>query len=98
MRPDIGTQARFQKKKPPTTYRYDSSLSAALDWDGRTRLARLGDGCWRASTTRRDCRLLIASTPRELRSRDGRVHLLVASLEEAVVQRLKPKGFDDLPT
>jgi hypothetical protein len=27
MRPDVGTQAQFKKKKPPVTYRYDSSLS-----------------------------------------------------------------------
>jgi adenine-specific DNA-methyltransferase len=35
MRPDVGTQAAFKKKKPPVTYRYDSSLSPAMDWDGR---------------------------------------------------------------
>ena len=34
LRPDVGTQAQFRKKKPPETYRYDSSLSPALDWDG----------------------------------------------------------------
>ena len=34
LRPDIGTQAQFRKKKKPGTYRYDSSLSPALDWDG----------------------------------------------------------------
>ena len=34
LRPDVGTQAQFRKKKPPATYRYDSSLSPALDWDG----------------------------------------------------------------
>ena len=33
LRPDIGTQAQFRKKKPPAIYRYDSSLSPALDWD-----------------------------------------------------------------
>jgi len=33
LRPDVGTQAQFRKKKPPVTYRYDSSLSPALDWD-----------------------------------------------------------------
>ena len=33
LRPDVGTQAQFKKKKPPKTYRYDSSLSPALDWD-----------------------------------------------------------------
>ena len=34
-RPEIGTQAQFRKKKPPKTYRYDSSLSPGLDWDGQ---------------------------------------------------------------
>ena len=33
LRPDVGTQAQFRKKKPPATYRYDPSLSPALDWD-----------------------------------------------------------------
>ncbi len=31
MRPDIGTQAQFKKKKEPKKYRYDSSLSPSLD-------------------------------------------------------------------
>lgn len=35
LRPDVGTQAQFKKKKPPATYRYDSSISPALDWDGQ---------------------------------------------------------------
>ena len=25
MRPEVGTQAQFKKRKPPKTYRYDSS-------------------------------------------------------------------------
>src|SRR5687768_3417556 len=33
LRPDVGVQAQFRKKKPPSTYRYDSSLSPALEWD-----------------------------------------------------------------
>lgn len=33
LRPEVGTQAQFKKKKAPKTYRYDSSLSPALDWD-----------------------------------------------------------------
>jgi adenine-specific DNA-methyltransferase len=37
MRPEVGTQAQFKKKLPPKTYRYDSSLSPALDWDGKAR-------------------------------------------------------------
>lgn len=36
MRPEIGTQANFRKKKAPQTYRYDSSLSPTLEWDGGT--------------------------------------------------------------
>ena len=43
LRPDIGTQAQFRKKKPPVTYRYDSSLSPALDWDGQNGARELGE-------------------------------------------------------
>jgi adenine-specific DNA-methyltransferase len=32
-RPDVGVQDQFQAKKPPKTYRYDSSLDPALSWD-----------------------------------------------------------------
>jgi adenine-specific DNA-methyltransferase len=48
LRPEIGTQPKFKKKKPPVTYRYDSSLSPALDWDGQNGTRDLGDfllGC-----------------------------------------------------
>ena len=43
MRPDVGTQAAFKKKKPPATYRYDSSLSPALDWDGQNPAREQGE-------------------------------------------------------
>ncbi len=43
LRPDVGTQAQFRKKKPPKTYRYDSSLSPALDWDGQNPARELGE-------------------------------------------------------
>lgn len=33
LRPDVGTQAQFRKKKPPHKYKYDSSLSPELQWD-----------------------------------------------------------------
>lgn len=33
LRPDVGVQAQFRKKKPPKTYRYDTSLSPLLEWD-----------------------------------------------------------------
>jgi adenine-specific DNA-methyltransferase len=43
MRPEVGTQAQFKKKKPPKTYRYDSSLSPALEWDGQNATREAGD-------------------------------------------------------
>src|SRR3954470_22724111 len=43
LRPDVGTQAQFRKKKPPKAYRYDSSLSPALDWDGQNSARELGE-------------------------------------------------------
>jgi adenine-specific DNA-methyltransferase len=33
MRPDVGTQTQFKKRKPPKTYHYDTSLDPALSWD-----------------------------------------------------------------
>lgn len=32
-RPDVGVQDQFTARKPPKTYRYDSSLDPALSWD-----------------------------------------------------------------
>jgi adenine-specific DNA-methyltransferase len=42
-RPDVGTQAGFQKKKPAKKYKYDSSLSPALDWDGQNPARERGE-------------------------------------------------------
>ena len=33
MRPEVGTQAQFRKKKEPIQYRYDSSLDPSMSWD-----------------------------------------------------------------
>ena len=43
MRPDVGTQAQFRKKRLPKTYRYDSSLSPSMEWDGQNASRELGD-------------------------------------------------------
>ena len=43
LRPEVGTQAQFKKRKPPKAYRYDSSLSPALDWDGQNAARELGE-------------------------------------------------------
>ena len=43
LRPEVGTQAQFRKKKPPVKYRYDDSLSPALDWDGQNGAREMGE-------------------------------------------------------
>lgn len=43
MRPDVGTQAQFKKPRPRQQYRYDSSLSPALDWDGQNAAREQGE-------------------------------------------------------
>jgi adenine-specific DNA-methyltransferase len=43
LRPDVGVQSQFRKKKPPQRYRYDSSLSPSLDWDNGDSTRELGE-------------------------------------------------------
>jgi adenine-specific DNA-methyltransferase len=43
MRPDVGTQPQFKKRKPPQVYHYDSSLSPALDWDSQNPAREQGE-------------------------------------------------------
>ncbi len=43
MRPDVGTQALFRKKKAPQKYVYDDSLSPALEWDGQNPAREQGE-------------------------------------------------------
>ena len=34
IRPEVGVQARFKKRKPPAKYAYDPSLAPSMQWDG----------------------------------------------------------------
>jgi hypothetical protein len=43
VRPEIGTQAQFKKHKPPQNFRYDSSISPALDWDAQNPAREQGE-------------------------------------------------------
>lgn len=43
LRPEVGTQAQFRKKKEPKQYRYDSSLSPELNWDGQNPAREQGE-------------------------------------------------------
>src|SRR4051794_38064200 len=78
LRPDVGTQAQFRKKKPPKSYRYDSSLSPALDWDDQGARA-LGE--WLLAQIEEASRLEPPHRFKEPRSRDG---VAVEGLEDAV--------------
>src|SRR6266550_52523 len=42
-RPEAGQQTQFRKKRPPRAYRYDSSLSPALEWDGQNAAREQGE-------------------------------------------------------
>jgi adenine-specific DNA-methyltransferase len=43
LRPEVGIQPQFRKKKERATYRYDSSLSPALDYDGQNSAREQGE-------------------------------------------------------
>ncbi len=43
MRPEVGVQAQFKKRLPPKKYRYDGSLSPALEWDGQNPARERGE-------------------------------------------------------
>lgn len=43
LRPEVGTRAQFKKHKAPQTYRYDSSLSPALDGDAQNPAREQGE-------------------------------------------------------
>ncbi len=85
MRPDVGTQPQFRKKKPPVTYRYDSSLSPALDWDGQNPARELGE--WLLGLIERAAALPephAFDRPEEFKAADGTVLATVRTLNEAV--------------
>ena len=62
MRPEVGTQAQFKKKKPPKSYQYDSSLSPALDWDAKNPVREQGEALIAQLESHIE-ELRIASTP-----------------------------------
>jgi adenine-specific DNA-methyltransferase len=87
MRPEIGTQPQFRKKKPPTTYRYDSSLSPALNWDGQNPGREIAEWLLRLISEAATLPAPHAfDQPRELRAVDGTALAVVGSLQEAVEQ------------
>ena len=87
LRPEVGTQAQFRKKKPPATYRYDSSLSPALEWDGQNGARDLAE--WLLVCIREAAELAppqLFEQPRELVLNDGAIRATVRGLQDAVEQ------------
>lgn len=43
LRPDVGTQSLFRKKKSPQRYTYDDTLAPVLEWDGQNPAREQGE-------------------------------------------------------
>lgn len=87
LRPEVGTQAQFRKKKPPQQYRYDSSLSPELSWDGQNVTREYGE--WLLACVEEASRLPAPhkfKSPREFKNSSGEVVATVAGLADAVEQ------------
>ncbi len=87
MRPEVGTQARFNKKLPTHKYRYDSSLSPTMEFDGQNPARALGE--WLLARIREAAAIPaphLFKTPQEFKSEDGNVTCAVLGLQDAVQQ------------
>jgi adenine-specific DNA-methyltransferase len=87
LRPEVGTQPQFKKKKPPKTYRYDSSLSPALEWDAQNPAREVGE--WLIGLIEQAAVLPAPhkfASPQELKQEGGKVVATVRGLADAVEQ------------
>jgi adenine-specific DNA-methyltransferase len=87
MRPEVGTQARFNKRLPAQKYRYDSSLSPAMDFDGQNPERPLGE--WLLARIKEAAALPaphVFKKPQEFKTTDGSVVCTVAGLQDAVAR------------
>jgi len=95
-RPEVGSQARFKKKKPKATYRYDSSLAPEMNWDGQNPAREHGEwliGCIEEAAKLADVKPPFTfPKPREFRSADGRIVATVKSLADATEQLKRLSG------
>jgi adenine-specific DNA-methyltransferase len=85
LRPDVGTLPQFKKKKPPVTYRYDSSLAPELNWDGQNPAREVGE--WLIACIEEASRLEPPHkfpAPKELRDANGSILMRVVGLDDAV--------------
>jgi adenine-specific DNA-methyltransferase len=95
LRPDVGVQAQFRKKKPAQRYRYDSSLAPALNWDGQNPGREIGE--WLLGLVRKAAELPephVFAEPQVMRW--GEITIEVRSLGDAVdhLERLSRPFLD----
>src|SRR5438093_1952868 len=81
-RPEIGAQAHFKKSKPPATYRFDSSLAPALEWDGQNPFRERAEALIKKIA---DCGLQIADLAKEppSKQRDDSIRNLKSEIRSA---------------
>jgi adenine-specific DNA-methyltransferase len=92
LRPDVGTQPQFKKRKPPKTYRYDSSLSPSLEWDGQNPAREEGE---RMIARIAQCGLRIAELAAQApdEARDAEIKSLqseIRNLQSAIERLARP--------
>jgi adenine-specific DNA-methyltransferase len=87
LRPDVGTQAQFRKKRPPKTWRYDSSLAPELQWDGGNPTREHAE--WLLAAIEKAARLdppHVFPAPIQRKDQHGRIAASVQGLTDAVDQ------------
>src|SRR5687767_13227198 len=87
LRPEVGTQAQFRKKKLPKKYRYDDSLSPVMEWDGQNSARVMGE--WLLTMIEQASRLEAPHTfsePQQLKDSSGSIVASVTGLQDAIEQ------------
>jgi adenine-specific DNA-methyltransferase len=82
VRPEIGAQAHFKKAKPPTKYRFDSSLAPAMEWDGQNPARERAEALIKELS---DCGLELAELAKEpaAKERDKKIASLKSKIKNA---------------
>jgi adenine-specific DNA-methyltransferase len=91
-RPEVGAAARFKGKQAPTAYRYDSSLSPALDWDTNPAREQVEFLLVCIEDTARLEPPHLFPAERVMRGGDGVALLRVAGLQDALVALRRLQG------
>ncbi len=91
LRPEVGTQAQFKKHKAPQTYRYDSSLSPVLEWDGQNPAREHGEALIQ-SIAESGLRLAELSQQPASAKRDAEIARLKSQIEDARARLQKISG------